>query len=657
MAPVRSLVVILAVILTHAGPVAGGSLGSLEVPEVVVSATRSEHSLVTTPAQISVISRREIEASGATHLAQVLSGRGGVQLADLYGDGTRTSVSLRGFGANAAANTLILVDGRRLNNTDLAAPELSSIPVGEVERIEIIEGSAGTLFGDQAVGGVVNIITRRPQRFAANVQGSAGSYQQRVLRGALSDRLDNGFAFRLSGERRLSDGYRDNSALRYGQSLVNLSYGYDSGEIFLEHEEVAEDLRTPGGIFADELAADRRQTRFPKDFSAGGTHVSRLGIRQALGSKFQLEAEVTERRAGADGVLSGIAFAQDRHHRSLTPRLVGDLPMPAGDLILTLGADLDRTDYRLASPFGVTDNFQQMWGIYLQAVVPVGSGLSVTAGLRRAGVHNRLFDRPVFGTGFPNGVALDDKQWVRELGLVVRPDEAWRLFVRRDESLRFPLADEQTQTVPGVTGLRTQTGVSYEMGTDWRHGSSRLEATAYRLDLRDEIDFDPAAGPFGANTNLGATRRDGLILSGTQALGSASSISADYSYVDARFDAGSLRGRAIPFVAAHTLRLAGEYRPPGPWGIFAEWQVISRRVASGDYAGALARLPGYGVVNLHADREQGPWSLSVRVNNLMGKRYSEYAARAFNPATSVSETGYYPAPERNIMLTLGYRTP
>jgi len=127
---------------------------------VVVSATRSEQATVPTPASISVISAQEIEQSGARNVAELLRGRAGIQVSDLFGDGSGGAVfDLRGFGATAGSNTLIMVDGRRLNNgADIAAPDVTTIALKNIERIEIIQGSAGILFGNQAVGGVINII-------------------------------------------------------------------------------------------------------------------------------------------------------------------------------------------------------------------------------------------------------------------------------------------------------------------------------------------------------------------------------------------------------------------------------------------------------------------------------------------------------------------
>ena len=104
-----------------------------EVPTVldtvVVSATRSEQSTVPTPASITVITEQEIAQSGARNVAELLRARAGIQVRDLYGDGSSGAVfDLRGFGSYAHSNTLIMVDGRRLNSAaDSSLPNISTI--------------------------------------------------------------------------------------------------------------------------------------------------------------------------------------------------------------------------------------------------------------------------------------------------------------------------------------------------------------------------------------------------------------------------------------------------------------------------------------------------------------------------------------------------
>src|SRR6266702_7781102 len=110
-----------------------------------------------------VITAEEIAHSPAQTVQEIIAQTPGVQLTTLFGgvNGAQTNVDIRGFGAFATANTLILINGRRLNDIDMAGVDLSTIPRDSIERIEITRGNSGAvLYGDNAVGGVINIVTK-----------------------------------------------------------------------------------------------------------------------------------------------------------------------------------------------------------------------------------------------------------------------------------------------------------------------------------------------------------------------------------------------------------------------------------------------------------------------------------------------------------------
>lgn len=641
------------VVLPAGAVLADSGAGTQSLEPLVVSATRWEQADVPAAGSIAIISREQIEQSGALNVADALRGQGGVQVSDEFGDGSRTVVSMRGFGANAPANTLILVDGRRLNNTDLAAPDLSSISLKDVQRIEVIQGSAGTLYGDEAVGGVINIITRRPVGFEASAAAGYGSYDRQMQRGAVADRYANGLGFRVSVEHVRSDNYRERNRKRYANGFAHIDYAYHGGRVFIEHEHVEENLQLPGGLFADQLAADRRQARYPHDFNDTSTDVSRLGLRQRLGSDWHLQAEFSNRYSAIGGRLTNVPLTQRRHIRTFNPRLIGEIPLSAGKLLVTAGADLEYSDYGLGTSFGQTNNAQDAQSLYAQVVLPLTQAFVLTAGTRKAWVHNHLVDSGAFGV-FPNGVNLNDHVWVSTLGISAALAPGWRMFLRRDENYRFPLADEQTLTPPGVVGLRTQTGVSYEAGLEWAAKRYSARLVGYRLLLHNEIDFDPAAGLFGANTNLDRTLRTGVIAQASAQVTDALRLAAQYTFVNAKFDSGAFAGNDVPFVARQQLHLSADYRFSDHWGLYTELQAISRRYASGDFANALAQLPGYAVVNMNLRYRRAGWLVEARVNNVLDKRYSDYAATNFNFTTFATETGFYPAPERNVQLTVSY---
>src|SRR5690606_11684681 len=132
---------------------------------------------------VSVIDREAIERAGHSSLAQLLSGNHGVENLNYGGPQTPTSIFLRGSNAN---QTLVLVDGMRINSATSGGGALNAIALNDVERVEILRGAAGSLYGADAVGGVVNIVTRQGADRPLAISGSAGYGSQGTSRASVS---------------------------------------------------------------------------------------------------------------------------------------------------------------------------------------------------------------------------------------------------------------------------------------------------------------------------------------------------------------------------------------------------------------------------------------------------------------------------------------
>ena len=640
----------------------GYSFATTEIPPVIVSAARTEQSTLTTPASITVITREEIEAGGARHITEVLRGQGGVQINDLYGDGSRATVDLRGFGETAASNTLVLVDGRRLNNPDIAAPDLNSIALEDVERIEIVQGSAGVLFGDQAVGGVINIITRKPGALRHVLKLSAGSYNTVQLHAMTSQALDSGVNYLLSLDARESDNYRDHNEASYLNGLGKLGYDYTTGSVFGELQYINDELNTPGTLFADEVIEDRRQVSpvFANDFSDAKTAIARLGLVQQIGDHWSFEGELTGRDTDGEFRLSSVFAAetevstQDRRVLEFTPRLIGII-QGWNETMLTLGMDAVASDYRLSSRFGDQSNDQSQGSLYAQAVIPASEVLDVTLGVRYAEVENQLQDTGMFAT-FPGGVRIEDDITVGTFGLAIRMDQNWRVLFRADQNYRFAKVDEYLQPVftPTFTPeiLKTQQGLSVETGIEWQSGGNNARLMIYQLDVDDEIAYDPVNF---ANINLDETRRKGLITSGYWQQSNRQGYSASYTFIDAEVLSGPFAGKEIPLVARHSLLLGSDYKLTDRWQLYGELFAISDRVFAGDFSNVLGRLPGYGLVNVKAAYDYNDFTLTARINNLFNKEYSDVGQLSYDPVTFVEREAFFPSPEINFMLTAAWQ--
>lgn len=613
---------------------------------VFVTATRSDQPQNRLPAAATVITREDIAASGVRNVADALRLAPGVQVRDFFGDGSQyTGIDMRGFGAAANANTLILVDGRRLNNPDIAGPDLSSISLKDVERIEIINGSAGTLYGDQAVGGVINIITRQSAAFAGQIEAGGGSYGEMHGSAAVSQRV-GGFFYRVSGESRGSDNYRDNNHHENHNVTGRAGYDYGSGSAYLETGYVKDRYQLAGALTAAEVDQNRRQCQPGAcgNFLDSTTAFQRLNWEQTLSSRWSIETDVTHRRGNGSGFL-GFALTQDRNQWSINPRVSGKLPLPAGEGLLTTGIDLQRSSYEIVG-FGPQSDTQRLRDLYVQAVLPVAAAWEVTVGARNARVDNELVDS--FGAGTP--VDLRDTRNAWEAGVAWKATQHLRLYTRYDGNFRFAKADEYFSLFPPVTTgnspLQTQTGRTYEVGGDWKGQSLDLHASLYQLDLNNEISFNP--GTF-SNFNLDETRRRGVLLqAGWQAMEKLK-LSAGAQYLDAKFSNGPFSGNRVPLVAQKTGRLAANVKLPQNLDSMVELQATGRRPFDSDFASASAPLPGFVVANLALNGEWGAWRASARVNNLLDHEYSEYGVIAFGGTPT-----FYPSPERNYSLNLGY---
>ena len=613
------------------------------LPPILISAGRTLEPGLDIPAASTVIDRREIEDSGARDLAELLRRVASVHVSDAIGDGGSARIDMRGFGGTAQSNVAVLIDGRKINPaTDTASLYLNSIDLDNIQQIEIVEGSAGVLYGNQAVGGLINVITRKPERRSRRLTLGAGSYDSWELLASLSERLGDSAGLSLEAHKRDSDNYRDANASRMERIDTRLQVDHHRGRTHVDLQLLNDYVQTPGALFADELAADRRQAVFPGDFIDTKSKVLRLGTEQSLDAHWRLEADLALRDDHRDFVQSfrffpGSPATQDRESAELAPRLIGRY---AGTVI-TLGMDLLTTDYRLVTAFGPQRNDQVIMAWYGQVNQALSPTLSLTTGLRHARVENDI----------DSGAAaldLDDSVTVGSLGLVYRPAAAWRLFARADQNYRFAKVDEHTNPVFGQpVGLDTQTGISYETGVEYSARGLAVAARAFHLRLEDEISFD--ATNFNANINLPHSRRNGLALSVEARLGGSLTLGAGYEYLDAEITSGVHDGSRVPLVPEHKANLRVGYQAVPDWQLRADLEYLGEQFLGSDFGNSSPPLDAYTVVDLVGHRDIGDWRLTARIDNLFDERYSESGAASF------AGDGFNPAPGRTFWLGASYR--
>ena len=274
-------------------------------PEVVVSASRLLDGV--TGSSTTVIASERIKRSPASTLPELLSLEAGIQARDLFGGtgASRANIDMRGFGAVGAQNALILIDGRRLNDIDLAAIDYASIPLDSIDRIEIIRGSAGAvLYGDGAVGGVVNIVTKSATDTTTGGAADIAIGSEVYREANVSGRTTVGrFSMNAYGSAIESKGYRANNDLRQKNALAELRHRGDGGDVFVKFQADNQRLGLPGGR-RETLGTSELHPDFVRRLAivAADDVVFRKRNLDPLYGKEAVHKDITELLAGIQGM-------------------------------------------------------------------------------------------------------------------------------------------------------------------------------------------------------------------------------------------------------------------------------------------------------------------------------------------------------------------
>jgi len=618
---------------------------------IVVTASRFLAADRTAAAHVATITRPEIAATPAASLPDLLATRAGIDVRSLYGNqAADASVALRGFGENASLRTLVLVDGRRLDQLEFTAPNWASIPLDSIEKIEIARGSGSVLYGDQAVAGVINIITRRGRENSADIALTLGSFATKALAASLS-RNDTPLRYALSLRHTESDEYRRNNAQRNTAGSARVARDFAQGEVYAELGASKLHYGLPGAVTAAQYRNDPRAAETTDSWFERDNLYLRPGMRWQLATGLEFAAELgveqSRNRAWISNWFSYRDVGVDQI--SFTPRLKWTHGLGVLPSVTVFGFDwsdarLDQ-DQAVVPGGAVTKRVvldRSGGGLYVHNTTEATRTLAVTLGARQQRIETRAKD-----STSALRVADTAKQTAAELGVVWRPAAAWKLFAKASRTFRYPVLDELT-TWGGfaVPAPKPETGRGLDVGAEWRAGGHSVQATFYDLKMVDEIAYNAFTGQ---NENLQKTRHRGIEIDSRWKLAPDWRFDLSWSGREATFREGPEAGNTIPLVpeSRWTARLAWA---GGHWGDHALLaNHVGKRHFGGDTANALARLPAYTTLDWQSRWSLRQWELGLRLANLADKKYSTVA---FNYGFGA---GYYPANPRAAYLTARYR--
>ncbi|MGB4343001.1 MAG: TonB-dependent receptor plug domain-containing protein, partial [Moraxellaceae bacterium] len=326
-----------------------------ELPPLVVTASRLSPESAGT--LVYVIEQEQIAQSSARNISELLASVPGIHVRSLTGNaGTEGTIDLRGFGPAASANTLVLVDGRRLNDVDLSSTDIGGVSLSNIERIEVQPGGGSVLYGDGASGGTINIITRQARENGGAVSLAAASFDTRGAT-ASGQFVAEAASLSLFGQHMETEGYRDNSDVRKDTMGVNLRFKVaPQQEGYLLANGSRLDSRLAGArlvdanLGIDELHGDPQGTRTPNDWADEERHQLVAGWKAELSDNIELIIDGSQRFKEQWSYFDyGFGFSDfintELSSISATPRLQFDYTTGAISHGLKVGYDWYRTDY------------------------------------------------------------------------------------------------------------------------------------------------------------------------------------------------------------------------------------------------------------------------------------------------------------------------
>jgi iron complex outermembrane receptor protein len=632
--------------------------------EIVITASRAGRAAAEMPQNVSIITAKDIEKSGAANVVDALKSAGGIEFRSTSGNSAQAEVALRGFGENSFGRVLVLLDGQRLNRPDMAGINWLQIPLANVERIEVLRGGQSALYGDNATAGVINIVTRKGTAEPVTAVGvDAGRYGALNLRAGTQGNA-GGVSYAANVERDEITGYRDRSAYR--------AWGA-GGSLGLEKKEVAGltlgaaynviVFQLPGYLTKQQMEDNPRQSVFPNDDAHTATLNLNLGVKaeHVAGGRFEVSGVY-----GRQDLQSNLASWQSWsdvtiNSFGLMPKWLAEGELAGHRNLFLVGVDFDFDRLSInryaddARTLGALNGAveKRVIGVYGRDEFELVDKLTLGIGARAEQARVSANISPVMGGGFDD--AKTHQANVAEGSLLYQLDPRSKLFARAGMVYRFPFVDEQVSYIGYGTdafnaNLDPEHGANYEAGAELALGKDlTLAATAFLLNMHDEIAFNAVTLQ---NENLDATRHAGLETALTYQPCPAFRLNAAYTFTSARFTGGANDGNDVPLVPRHHLAGGGDVSLPLDLAAGAQVNWISQQYLGGDYANVGPQLDAYATLDLLLRWTPSAWpSLQIfgGLDNVTDEQYASVAYRG------MMADGYYPSPGRTWKAGASYK--
>lgn len=608
-----------------------------------ITASRNKRAPETLAANVTIIGPEKIAQSNARNVAELVKNEAGVMVKKSFNDADKFNIDIRGFGEVSAQNTLVLIDGRKVNKPDLSGYDLTTIPLNRIERIEIYRGGRSVLYGDNATGGVINIITKRTpstddtkKRHKLTLNSEVGSWEYYKL-GANLEGFAEDLYYNLDSSYSDSNGYHDESG--YNTKTVGfsvLSTEFENLELFIaggasesnvQHSGPRKDKRNSG-------TNNRRYTETEEQYL---TLTPKYWITDDVSLEVQTSIREAKRNPDDNGFAPFDEF--ETNDLSISPKMTIHEDFKSFENTFVIGLD-HRYSEMLDYQYGASDEIikRDTGAYFYNSSAFLDNSLYFDFGYRRE--QSRI--------NLNNGTSDRNDLDAFSAGLTYVYKDKSKVFVSYDRSFRTQKVDELGG--PGFDELLDpQTSKTWQAGIKHQF-TDRLSAdfTVFHIDIQNEIFYDPTVpGAFpgfdGQNTSYDETERQGFELGSQYQALDTLTLYTNFTYMDAELKGDDQTvgtdGNTIPGVAEQFANFGFSWDFIESWNLNMNAHWKDNMYVHSDFTNTADKQESYITVDARVTYTWEWLSVYGGVNNLFDEEYNEFTATY----------GEYTAPDRNFV--------
>ncbi len=615
------------------------------LPEIIVHS--HDQNIQTSPDSsqtYSIISQKDIKASGAQSIPQALSQNASVQSYDQTG--ANPVFYIRGHRAS------VLLNGVPLNQFDSSGQNLSSIPISSIEKIKVSNDSNSVQNGSMGMGGTIDIITKSAKQAKNHVSISASHPTYGQIDTSFQHQFNNGLSLTLSNSAQNKEDYRDFSRQINNATQLTLAKKYQTGKLVFTLNNGYQNLQFPGGLSTQQKNQNPWQSSTEKENYLTHTLQLTLNWHQNLSKKAFLQNIISYQDMRGKGSAPDSkffkSFTQNYQNIQLLPSLNIKSLFFGKKTSSKIGIDFSHQTFSQSS---IINNAQQTnISPFLESFITLNKKIQTGGGFRLAYINTSgNFKSPP-----PNSPSSQSYQtyainsflkykWTPQFSNTFRIARAYQLPFIDQSNLAY--SEGSTTTF----GLKPQTSISYSLDNNLHLKKFSANLNFYLMNTKNQIYYNPAVN---ANVNLAPTQQIGIILNTNYQLLKPLSIGGSLNFMRNRFKAGLDSGNTVPGQPYLQAEMHSLWQINHNLSFYLQEQFNSTQYADSDLKNNAGKVAPYWLTNLAFNYQLKSWDIKFRINNLFNTYYYNYVTVFQNGSTL--EHSYYPANGINGMLTLGY---